>query len=96
VSFLSFPFTAECLAPVHIYTAAGMRLFRLSCRRLFCGFRRRIRSAPEVLEEDIIIEKNPVLNRLMPALHLTLRLRVTRRSPVMLDILIIQPFGQIG
>ena len=43
-----------------------------------------------------MLKQDSVLERLMPALDFALGLRMIRRSADMLDVLLIQPIGQIA
>ena len=49
----------------------------------------------EVSRQIVVLQKDAVLGRLMPALDLALRLRVIGRTTHMLDAPIIQPLGQL-
>ena len=49
----------------------------------------------EVLREEIILQQNTVLQGLVPALDLTLGLRVIGCTANMIHSPVIQPFGQI-
>jgi len=50
----------------------------------------------ELTGEVVVLEQDAVLKRLMPALDLALGLRMTRRSPEVLDLLFLEPLSEIG
>ena len=49
----------------------------------------------EIAGQVVVLEQDAVLERLMPALDLALGLRMERRSADVLDVLLVQPFGEI-
>src|ERR1700724_4817971 len=49
----------------------------------------------EVTGQVVVLKQDAVLERLMPALDLALGLRMVGRSVDMLDVLLVQPVGQI-
>ena len=50
----------------------------------------------EVAGQIIVLKQDAVLERLMPALDLALRLRVARRAAHVTHIAFVQPFGEVG
>ena len=50
----------------------------------------------EIAGQVIMLEQDAVLERLMPALDFALGLRMVGRSADMLDVLLVQPIGQIA
>ena len=50
----------------------------------------------EIAGQVIILQQDPVLQRLMPALDLALALRVIRCASDVVHFLILQPFSQIA
>jgi len=50
----------------------------------------------QVARQIIVLKQDPVLERLMPALDLALRLRVARRAAHVTHIAFVQPFGEVG
>src|SRR3954469_1202578 len=50
----------------------------------------------ELARKVVVLEQDAVLERLMPALDLALGLRMTRRSPKVLDLLFLEPLSEIG
>ena len=50
----------------------------------------------ELARKVVVLEQDAVLERLMPALDLALGLRMTRRSPDVLDFLFLEPLSEIG
>ena len=50
----------------------------------------------EVAGQIIVLKQDAVLERLMPALDLALRLRVARRAAQVIHIAFVQPFGEAG
>ena len=50
----------------------------------------------EVAGQVIVLKQDAVLERLMPALDFALGLRMEGRSADMLDVLLVQPIGQIA
>ena len=50
----------------------------------------------EIAGQVVILEQDAVLERLMPALDFALGLRMVGRSADMLDVVFVQPIGQIA
>ena len=50
----------------------------------------------EVLLEEVVFEQDAVLQRLMPAFDLALRLRMTGSAMDLVDLVLLQPFAEIG
>jgi hypothetical protein len=50
----------------------------------------------EIAGQVVVLKQDAVLERLMPALDFALGLRMVRRSADMLDVLLVQPIGQIA
>ena len=50
----------------------------------------------EIAGQVVVLKQDAVLERLMPALDLALGLRVIGRSADMLDVLLVQPIGEIA
>ena len=50
----------------------------------------------ELSRQIVMLQQDAVLERLMPALDLALRLRMVRGSADVLHVLPVQPFGEIG
>ena len=50
----------------------------------------------EVLLEEVVFEQDAVLERLMPAFDLALRLRVAGSAMDLVDLVFLQPFAEIG
>jgi len=50
----------------------------------------------EVLLEEVVFQKDAVLQRLVPAFDLPLRLRMTGSTVDLVDLVCLQPFAKIG
>ena len=50
----------------------------------------------EIAGQVVVLKQDAVLERLMPALDFALGLRMVGRSADMLDVLLVQPIGQIA
>ncbi len=50
----------------------------------------------EVFLEEVVFEQDAVLQRLMPAFDLALRLRMPRSAVNLVDLVCLQPFAEIG
>lgn len=50
----------------------------------------------EVLLEEVVFKQDAVLQRLVPAFDLTLRLRMTGSTVDLVDLAFLQPFAEIG
>ena len=50
----------------------------------------------EIAGQVVVLKQDAVFERLMPALDFALGLRVIRRSADMLDVLLVQPIGQVA
>jgi hypothetical protein len=50
----------------------------------------------EVLLEEVVLQENAVLERLVPAFDLALRLRMAGSAVDLVDLVFLQPFAEIG
>ena len=50
----------------------------------------------EIARQEVVLQQDSVLERLVPALDLALGLRVARRAAGVIDVAILQPVGQLA
>lgn len=50
----------------------------------------------EIARQEVVLQQDAVLERLVPALDLALGLRVARRAAGVIDVAILQPVGQLA
>ena len=96
LSFDPFPFDQNGLAPPEVDVGGRQVGDALVISQVIVVGDEGLDLGFEIARQVIVLEQDPVLERLMPALDLALGHRMIRRAADMLHVLAVEPFGEVG